>query len=64
MENQNLTVQQVSEILKLSKATIWRKCQEHKLRGAFKMPGSHKWLINQKEFEKQQKELIQGNYED
>lgn len=62
MENPNLSVEQVASVLKVSKGTVWRRCQQHKIRGAFKMPGSNRWLINQKEFEKQQKELIQGNY--
>ena len=58
MDNENLTVEQVAEILKASKATVWARCKQHKLRGAYKMPGSNKWLINRKEFEKQQRELI------
>lgn len=56
MTDENLTVEQVAEILKVSKQTVWIWCKRGKLPG-FKLPGSRKWLINSKDLEKLQKEL-------
>lgn len=58
MEDENLTVEQIAEILKVSKATVWIWCKKGLLRGAFKFPGSRSWRISSKEFEKQKKELM------
>lgn len=56
MEDENLTVEQVAEILKVSKATVWNMCKRDVL-PAFKLPGSRRWLISRKDLEKLQKEL-------
>lgn len=63
MDDQTLTVEQVAKDLKLSKATVWAWCKRGILRGAYKMPGSRKWLISQREYEKQRRELMKVNYE-
>lgn len=56
MNEENLTVEQVAEILKISNQTVWTKCRQGKL-PAFKLPGSRKWLINSHDLEKLQKDL-------
>ena len=63
MDDETISVEQVAKDLKLSKATVWLWCKKGTLRGAYKMPGSRKWLISKKEFEKQKKELMKINYE-
>jgi len=54
--DENLTVEQVAEILKVSKQTVWFKCKQGTL-PAFKLPGSRRWLVSQKDLEKLQKDL-------
>lgn len=56
MIEENLTVEQVAKVLKVSKQTVWIRCKRGKL-PAFKMPGSRRWLINSKDLEKLQNEL-------
>lgn len=56
MADENLNIEEVAIILKLSKATVWKMCKQHTL-PAFKMPGRRKWLINRKDLEKLQSEL-------
>ncbi len=58
MDDENLTVEQVAEMLKVSNATVWIWCKRGILRGAFKLPGSRAWRISNKELEKQKKELM------
>jgi len=58
MEDENLTVKQVAEILKVNKATVWVWCNKGILPGAYKLPGSRIWRISRKEFEKQQRQLM------
>ena len=62
MEDENLTVEQVAEILKVSKATVWNMCKKHVL-PAFKLPGSRRWLVSSKDLEKLKKELKKNQYE-
>lgn len=57
MEEKFLTIEQVAEVLKLTTQTVWLRCKQGKL-PAFKLPGSRRWLINKKEFEKQLNELM------
>lgn len=57
MEEKFLTIEQVAEILKVSTQTVWIRCKADKL-PALKLPGSRRWLINKKEFEKQLNELM------
>jgi len=54
-EQENLTVQEASLLLRLSKATVWAMCKRGKL-PCFKLPGSRRWLINRRELEKLQRE--------
>lgn len=56
MEDENLTVEQVAEILKVSRATVWNWFKRHTL-PAFKLPGSRRWLISSKDLEKLKNEL-------
>ena len=56
MEDENLTVEQVAQALKVSKATVWNMCKRGSL-PAFKLPQSRRWLISLKDLEKLQKEL-------
>lgn len=56
MEIQNLTVEHVAQILNVSRQTIWKKCQQGQL-PAYKIPGSRRWLIGIKDFEKLQRDL-------
>ena len=62
MEDTNLTVEQVAEVLKVSKQTIWTRCKDGKL-PAFKMPGSRRWLISTKDLDRLQKDLKKKRYE-
>lgn len=62
MEDENLTVEQVAEILKVSRATVWNMCKKHTL-PAFKLPGSRRWLISSKDLEKLKKDLKKNQYE-
>lgn len=57
MEEKFLTIEQVAEILKVSAQTVWSKCKRGKL-PALRLPGSRRWLINKKEFEKELNELM------
>lgn len=61
MDEQFLTVEQVAEILKVSKQTAWSWCKKGKI-PAFKMPNSRRWLISSKDLEKLQKELKKQQY--
>ncbi len=63
MEDENLTVEQIAEILKVSKATVWNMCKKGSL-PAFKLPHSRRWLVSRKDLEKLQKELKKNKYED
>jgi len=56
MTDENLNIEQVAQILNLSKATIWKMCKEHTI-PAFKIPGRRKWLISRKDLEKFQNDL-------
>lgn len=56
MESENLSVDEVAILLKVTRQTIWIRCKQGKL-PAFKMPGSRKWLINKKDLDKLQKKL-------
>lgn len=58
----NLTVEQVAKELRVSNATVWSMCKKGVL-PAFKLPGSRKWLIARKDFEKLQKELRKSQYD-
>ncbi len=58
MEDENLTAEQVAEILKVKKTTVWEWCKKGTLPGAYKLPGSRIWRISKKEFEKQKMKLI------
>ncbi|EKD63026.1 MAG: hypothetical protein ACD_51C00361G0008 [uncultured bacterium] len=62
MEDENLTVEQVAEILKVSRQTIWIRCKRGQL-PAFKLPGSRRWLISRKDLDRLQKELKKNKYE-
>lgn len=62
MEEKFLTTEQVGEILRVSKQTIWSWCKKGKL-PAIKMPNSRKWLISNKDLEKLQRELKKDQYE-
>lgn len=62
MEDENLTVEQVAEILKTSRQTIWIRCKRGQL-PAFKLPGSRRWLIARKDLEKLQRDLKKNKYE-
>lgn len=55
MEDENLIVEQVAEILKVSKATVWNMCKRGSI-PAFKLPNSRRWLVSRKDLEKLQKE--------
>jgi excisionase family DNA binding protein len=57
MEEKFLTIEQVAEILKVTTQTVWIRCKQGKL-PALKLPGSRRWLISKKEFEKQLNELM------
>ena len=57
MEEKFLTIEQVAEILKVTTQTVWIRCKQGKL-PALKLPGSRRWLINKREFEKQLNELM------
>jgi excisionase family DNA binding protein len=56
MEDENLTVEQVAKILKVSRQTVWVRCKAGKL-PAFKMPGSRLWLVSRKELDKLQEKM-------
>ncbi len=56
MEDENLTVEEVAKVLKVSKATVWNMCKRGTL-PSFKLPGSRRWLISRKDLDKLQKEL-------
>ncbi len=62
MDDENLTVEQVAEILKVSKATVWSMCKRHAL-PAFKLPGTRRWLISSKDLDRLKKELKKYHYE-
>jgi len=49
--DENLTIEQVAKILKLSKQTVWKRCKQGQL-PAFKLPPSRKWYVSRKELEK------------
>lgn len=51
MEDENLTIEQVAKILKLSRQTVWTRCKRGQL-PAFKLSPSRKWYISRKELEK------------
>lgn len=55
MGDENLTIEEVAKILKLSKQTIWMRCKQGQL-PAFKIPPSPKWYISRKELERVIKE--------
>jgi len=62
MEDENLTVEQVAIILKVSKATVWAMCKTGRL-PAIKLPGSRRWLISKRELEKLHKYLRKNQYD-
>ena len=62
MDDENLTVEQVAVILKVSKATVWNWCKKGSL-PAFKLPKSRRWLVSSKDLEKLKKELKRNSYE-
>lgn len=51
MEDENLTIEEISKNLKVSKQTVTNWLKEGRLPG-FKLPGSRLWRINRNEFEK------------
>lgn len=51
MDDENLTIEQVALILKLSKQTVWKRCKWGQL-PAFKILPSRKWYVSRKELEK------------
>ena len=46
-----LTVTEAAKILRMTKQSVWKMCQEGKIK-AKKLPGSNKWLINSDELKK------------
>lgn len=55
MDEENLTVEQVAQILRVSRQTVWVRCKQGNL-PAFKLPGSRRWLFAKKDLEKLQRE--------
>lgn len=59
MEDENLTVEEVAKVLKVSRATVWNMCKRGSI-PAFKLPHSRRWLISSKDLEKLKRELKKG----